>query len=156
MKYKVLAGKHTERDGKRICRYGKDNIVESDSDLIKRFPNKFELVSDEAEVSAPISVSAEKNQDSIKKQQIEADKEAQEEKELLEGDDKDEGDEGDEIGLTVVKVAKGKYNVHKTINGETTDDIVNEEAVSKKAADAIVKAGISALEEDEDEDGDED
>lgn len=46
--FKVLAGKHFVKVGRKVTPYEKGDIVKSPRDLRKSFPNKFELVASDS------------------------------------------------------------------------------------------------------------
>lgn len=49
-KFKLVGGVHTDENGKT---YSKGDKIESDSDLVKLFPNKFELVGEPVAKAEP-------------------------------------------------------------------------------------------------------
>lgn len=148
-KYRVRSGygKHTTEDRKR---FAPGQVFESTRDLVAQDPKKFERVSDTAEPDTPLTDG--KDVDRLVNGETDS---ATSEADV--GTDAGTGGEGggeDDnadaiITLKAVNISgkPGEWDVVKVVDGEVTDEAVNEEFMNKKNADKMAKAGIDALEE---------
>jgi len=143
MKFKVLAGKHTERNAKGIEEtFGPNSVVESNRQLDKLFNCKFEQLDDNAKVSKPLYISNNpavptmpEVAPDVAKVDIDVEK--------TEKDHTDDPGEPDTV-LKAVMVSRGKWDVIKVVDGEDTEEEINDDYLSKKEAMAIQKAGYEA------------
>lgn len=142
-KYRIRPGygKHTAEDRNR---YGVGQVFSSERDLVKKDPKKFERVSESQPEDTPLSSGA--DIDAI----VNGETDSPDSNADVDTNG-NTGGEGDDpiITLKAVNVSgkPGQWDVVKVIDGEVTDEAVNEEFMNKKNATAMAKAGIDALEE---------
>ena len=159
MKFKLIAGKHVVTDGSRNLKYGAGDVIESNENLAEKFKNKFELIHEggAVEVSRPMAERGQPNAASQASQKEEQKKAERAELKIVQGrdepltDEEDAEEEGEDVvALKAVKIGDKQWNVVKVINGEITDEVVNSKPLtSRKQAQAMAKAGIEALDTDE-------
>jgi hypothetical protein len=125
MKFKLLAGRHSE-GGKLYDATGRTRpIIESERDLEAIFGREHFLRLPED--GSPVM---------------------EEEPEVLRPSNHKkppppppDPDEGKEITLQAVRRGRGRYDVVKVVDGEPTDDCVNEEFLTRAQAEKMVEAG---------------
>ena len=134
-KFKLLSGTHTDTDGNFYSAVGLKEakgdvlpVVTSERELDKVFKNHFkriEVIDDEA--VKPVAVKEVVTEDEPKPADT--------------GNTDSEDDEDVDITLKPVRVARGQWDVVKVINGEVTEEVVNDEPLTRKKAYAVANDG---------------
>ncbi len=128
-KFKVIAGKHRVKTGETtFVEHTKGDVFSSNEDLDKIFRDKFERV--RGGRSAP-KAPLEPPEDEDK------------------GDGGNEDNEAQAITLKAVHKGQGRWDVIKVVDGEETEEAVNEEFLKKDDAKALAEAGYQPEEEGE-------
>ena len=123
MKFKIHAGRHSERGG-RNRRFVAGDVFESDKDLVAIFGEKFERLPDDANV--PTKNRIEAAEDVLVEKEVTLDPDSEDEPDVSDDDDPDQKD--DDVLLKVRIERKGsRYNIVRT----DTDEKLNEKGLTK-------------------------
>jgi hypothetical protein len=143
MIFKVLGGRHV--DGVTGKTYHKDDIVESDVNLVEKFPNHFvrELALEAQRGAAPVQKGSPKNQNPTPPEDTGLDVGA------LGKDVTDEFEDAGPNGFLVLKKGR-KYNVVDASKEEKV--LITDEPITAKKVTALIDSYLEEDEDEEDED----
>jgi len=146
-KFKLLAGSHSVRDGKKVTRFKAGDIVSSDTDLVDKFgPQKFEKVGRTKATPPPEDEDPGPGPDEGNDGDGNESAEGATDATGTEGSggEDGEGSEGTgepEITLKPVHRGQGRWDVVKVIDGVETEEVVNDGFLKKAGAQAMAEAG---------------